>query len=125
VLGTVAVAVIAGVVVLVLVLSGGASAKSVATDFADAVVDGDCEQVRSMLSDDAQGSFGSCDDPETFKSPKDQGMTITLERVTITDEQSESAKARIVYSLDGEDVTTSYPMVKEDGDWRIDCFYDC
>ncbi len=125
VLGTVAVAVIAGVVVLVLVLSGGASAKSVATDFADAVVDGDCEQARSTLSDDAQTSFGSCDDPETFKSPKDQGMTITLERVTITDEQSESAKARIAYSLDGEAVTTSYPMVKEDGDWRIDCFYDC
>jgi len=33
--------------------------------------------------------------------------------------------AEVVYRLDGEDVTTSYPMVKEDGDWRIDCFYDC
>jgi len=124
-LGGAAVILIAGVVVLVLVLSGGASAKSVATDLANSVVDGDCEQVKSMLSDEAQTSFGSCDDPETFKSPKDQGMTITLARVTITDEQSESAKAEVVYRLDGEDVTTSYPMVKEDGDWRIDCFYDC
>jgi len=33
--------------------------------------------------------------------------------------------AEVVYRLDGEGVTRSYPLVKGAGDWRIDCFYDC
>ncbi len=108
------------VIVLFVVLGGSGGPKGVVEDFIDA---DSCSEAEDLVTDDFRESFGECTDEqlEGFEGGDEGDFD-----VEVKDEKIDGDKATVDVessgSFGGEDFseTTTFSLVKEDGDWKID-----
>jgi hypothetical protein len=108
------------IIVLFVVLGGSSGPKGVVEDFIDA---DSCSDVEDLVTDDFEESFGGCTDEqlESFEGPDEADID-----VEVKDEKIDGDKATVEVEasgdIGGQDIseTTTFSLVKEDGDWKID-----
>jgi hypothetical protein len=122
-------------VLVVLVVGAGAvlvtrdsddsSPDAVVRTYYDAFVNGDCDRMADQLTEESLVQEGQtveetmqlCE--QAFDDPE-LDMDIAVDEVSTVSEEGDTATVEVTVTAAGETNTSNVPVVREDGQWKID-----